>query len=848
MAPDEPILETPSPAPPPTPNERKNASESARPRGSRVKAIGRHLWRWAWLYVIVMGGVSGAVVAAMIQRPEVDSLADFTPGLITSVYDKNDGLLTTYALEDRILLADTELPDLLRNAVLAVEDSRFYQHIGVDPIGILRAVRTNVRAGRIVEGASTLTMQVAENLFHTRGQDWQHKIAEALLAIEIEKRYSKQQILTLYCNIVYMGDGVYGMEAAAQNYFGKSVADLTIAEAATLAGIPKRPTDYSPNRGKELIFARRNHVLKRMVDIGAITQEEADEAAATPIVTVKKRQREVDKGAYFTEDVRRALEKEFGSKELYDAGLQVSTTLDPQIQRVTEGAVRRQLSSIDHSKGWRGVTGSLGDEDLATYELPSWNTAKELVPGLWFEGIVLEVERTKAVVRYRDQSLDLTQEGAAWTNQARIDRLLKIGDVAWFRWDTPEASEEEPAGEPALFLEQEPEIESAALVLESATGAIRAMVGGWDFGRSKFNRATQARRQVGSAFKPFVFGAALENGWTPADTLFDGPTGFPGAEGELTYLPRNYHREYHGILTLRKALEKSVNITSVKLLDLIGVDQVIDLARRCGIQSDLPPFPSLALGSADLIPLEVAAAYATFPNQGLYVEPYMIEKVTSRDGRLIQEHIPQARSAMSPETAYLVTHMLEGVIDRGTGVSMSRIDVGLGGKTGTTNEYSDAWFVGFTPRHTLLVWVGYDVKRSLGKRMTGARAALPIWRAILEDGLASGWIEPASTFPAPAGVTLANIEYDSGLLPPIGSPTVYRTVEEAFLPGTEPTRTVDPKFNQIKALPWYQQRVFYLPKERERMPENLEALDEEAAEAARLYLEDKPIPKPGAEE
>jgi penicillin-binding protein 1A len=808
--------------------------KAGRKRSPRTKgrfSLWRHLWRWAWLYVIVLGTVSGAVMAAMIQRPEVEALADFTPGLITSVYDRNQGLLTTYAVENRILLADDQLPRLLRDAVLAVEDARFYQHSGIDPTGILRAMRTNIAAGQIIEGASTLTMQVAENLFHTRGRDWQHKIAEALLAVEIEKRYSKQQILTLYCNIVYMGDGVYGMEAAAQHYFGKSVGDLTVAEAATLAGIPKRPTDYSPNRNPELTLKRRNHVLNRMVDTGAITREEADATAATPIEVVKKRRREADEGAYFSEDVRRQLEEQYGSKELYDAGLQVVTTLDPQIQTVTEAAVRRQLSAIDHGKGWRKIEDRVRESEFETHQLPSWNVKKDLEPGLWFEGIVLEAESRRALIRYGDQRLELTSKGTEWTRQDRIDKLLQPGDIAWFRWDTDGPDDDNP---PHLILEQEPEMESAAIVLESATGAIRALVGGWDFGRSKFNRATQAKRQVGSAFKPFVFGAALENGWTAADTLFDAPTGFPGATGKLDYIPRNHHRSYHGILTLRQALEKSINIPSVKLLDLVGVDRVIDFARRCGVASDLPPYPSLALGSADMVPLELAAAYATFANQGLFVEPYMIERVTSSDGRLLEEHIPQARMAMTPETAFLLTHMLEGVVDRGTGASMSRIDIALAGKTGTTNEYSDAWFVGYTPKYTMLVWVGYDVKLTLGRGMTGSRAALPIWRAVLEDGLASGWIEPGGAFPAPGGVTLVDVEYDSGLLPPVDAPRTYRTVREAFLPGTEPTRTVDRKWDQIETLPWYQQRVFYIPKEGERMPENLMEEIEEGDETVSL--------------
>ena len=348
---------------------------------------------------------------------------------------------------------------------------------------------------------------------------------------------------------------------------------------------------------------------------------------------------------------------------------------------------------------------------------------------------------------------------------------------------------------------------------------MRALVGGWSFERSKFNRAVQASRQLGSAFKPFVWGAALEVGFTPADTLFDGPVAFPGGGGRPPYSPRNHSREYFGITTLRRALERSINVTAVKLLDLVGVDRVIEFANRLGVTSPLPPVLSLALGSADVVPMEVAAAYAAIANQGVWVEPYFIDSVADSRGALLERARPRALRSLSPQVAYVLTHLLEGVVDRGTAASISGLDIDLAGKTGTTDQYSDAWFVGFTPRYTLLVWVGHDVKRSIGRQMTGTRVALPIWADLIEDGLENGWLTEGERFTPPPGVVLQPVELTSGLLPGPGAAAI---VEEAFLAGTQPVQTYTPEWGQVLERPWYLQRPHYLPKAGERMPEDVE--------------------------
>ncbi len=783
------------------------------------------------LLLSIIAAATGIGVAASIDRPQVETLDDFVPKLVTLVYDRealdhveahtspgseiDTENLTKFAYhrysrENRVLLKEGELPPLLQNAILATEDANFFKHGGIDLKSIARAVVKNLRQGRRSEGASTITMQLARDVFQlSREKKLKRKIEEALLAVELEKKFSKQQILTMYANMINLGHGNYGMEAAARNYFNKSVADLTLAEAATLAGIPQRPSDYSVYRRPDLVVKRRNIVLGRMAAVGLITPEELSNTRAEPLL-VAQRRKETLVGPYFAEEVRRYLIDHYGETELYDRGLQAFTTMDRQIQNAADLAVREELAALDHEKGWRGAKDHLEEENLDEFKLPSWFDAEPEV-GEWYEGLVLASDRRRAEVKIGPSTFELTAAGIKWTRKTRPDALLKRGDIAWFRLEAPEDAEE-----PILMLEQEPEMEAAVLVIESSTGAVRAMVGGWNFERNEFNRATQARRQVGSAFKPFVFGAALENGYTAADTLFDGPVVFPGGPNQPDYSPRNFYRRYEGILTLRRALELSINVTSVKLLDLVGFEQVIDFSRRCGIESDLPPYASLALGTAEMTPLELAAAYATFANQGVYVAPYTIERVTSRNGRLMFEHQPRAHKAMDPEIAYVMVDLLRGVAVRGTGAArLKTIELPTAGKTGTTDSYTDAWFAGFTPRYTILSWVGYDKKRFLGRGMTGAHAALPIWEAVIQRGLEDGWLQNDETFAKPPGVKQVEVDLGSGLL---ASANSERVVQEAFIEGTEPKRKHDREWVRIMALPWYLQEPFYLPKEGERMP------------------------------
>jgi penicillin-binding protein 1A len=800
------------------------AAKSARTRASGPGTGGRRWRRFALAaaLAVALGVASGVAVATAVHVPSVEAYAGFTPRLITRLLDRGGEVFATYSRERRLLVEEGKLPRLLERAVLAAEDAEFYRHGGVDLAGVARTVLVNLRRGRASQGASTITMQLARTLMGRREKTWDRKLAETLLAIELEKRLSKQQILTLYCNLAFLGHGNYGMEVAARDYFGHGVEELTLVEAATLAGILQRPSDYSPHRNPDKVVARRNYVLRRMTEEGWLGRDEYLEASAAPLVLAPRAARR-EPALYFAEEVRQELEHEFGSERLYGEGLLVTTTLDAGIQRTAEDALREGLLRLDQRRGWRGPLARGQRLDLAGDEIERL-VGRNPDPESWTPGLVLGSSARAARVRTPGGELELGPEGVAWVGRGAVSAAVRAGDLVWLRAAPPPAGKEGPA---VWTLAQEPLVEGAAIVLESATGAVRALVGGWDFQRNKFDRATQAKRQVGSAFKPFVYGAAFENGFAPADRLFDAPAVFLGADGLPSYSPRNYYRRYYGAITLRRALELSVNVTSVKLLDLVGVERVVDFGRRCGITSALPPYPSLALGSADLVPLEVAAAYAAIANQGIWVRPHFVTEVRRRNGAVLARRTTEAAKAMEPALAAVLTHVLEGVVDRGTAGSIAALPTAIAGKTGTTNDYTDAWFVGYTPRYTILTWVGYDQKKTLGKKMTGAEAALPIWKRIAEAGLRDGWIAKDESFPLPAGVERRAIEPATGLAFAPGAP---RRFDELFLIGSPPLRAWEPRFASVAALPWPQQLAFYTPREAEKMPSDLAiAMIEQAA-------------------
>ena len=800
----------------PLPAEKKLKHSTSSAELSRQKVVTpgqRRLLKWLVPVFVaaLLGGIVGIAVAATIHVPAAEAVADLDHALVTELFDTSGDSLQRYRKQTRFMLEEGDVPEVLQQALLAAEDRNFRQHGGIDLMGIVRSAVRNVQLGEIDQGASTLTMQLAGTLFLDRTErSWERKVKEAFYAVELEKTLSKQQILTLYSNVINLGHGNYGFEAASRYYFGIPAAELTADKAATLVAIVPRPSKWTPIQRPELILTRRNRILSAMAELGSITEEELT-AAREKDLGVATRSNRPQIGEYFAEDVRRYLYDTYGEKGLYERGLKVQTTLDPQMQRATERALRRGLTEIDRLQGWRGAHAEVDlNEDYDEPSSWSWGPIED---GDWREGVVLKSNATQAEIRVDETTYTIGAVGTKWTRKARVDQALSPGKVVWFSFTQGDDGLE-------IELTQEPEVEGAVVLLDSATGAIRALSGGFSYARSEFNRATQAKRQAGSAFKPFVFGAAFEAGYTPADTLFDAPVAFPGADQQLSYSPRNFYRTYEGIITLRKALEKSINVTAVKLQDLVGPNRVIDFARRSGIESDLFPFPSLALGAAELTPLEVAAAYAAIANQGLYVEPYMIERVTTPDGRALEQHQLSAGQAMEPDIAYLLSNTMRGVVQRGTATSLKPLGIELAGKTGTTDDYSDAWFAGFSPEYTLVVWVGHDRKKRIGRGMTGARAALPIWKQIFEIGLEEGWVNEDAKFAVPPNIVLRPIEANSGLLP--SGSLDEKIIYEAFIQGTEPAQTFDPKMSRVMELPWYQQRAFYgVPKEGERMPEDV---------------------------
>ncbi len=843
--------------------------------GSAVKAPAK--WNWirrillAAVVAIVCGCLLGIGVAVSIDIPEVGGISEHALGIVTSLQDQDGETYRQYFRENRLILQEGEVPDNLSNALLAAEDRKFYSHTGFDLLGVVRVAIGNLFRERR-HGASTLTMQTAGIVFLDRTQrTWERKIAETLHAVDLEKQLSKEQILTLYCNLIPLGHRNYGFQAAARFYFDKTVDQLTVAEAATLVAIVPRPSSWSPIRRPEFMLERRNLVLSSMHDFGKLTDEELAEARAEPLGINRPASKKVV-GNYFSEEVRKYLYRTYGETALYERGLQVKTSLDRRIQATAEKALRDGLERIDRTGGWRGALRTLSKEEMLDAKLRGWDSAP--LPGEWAEGVVLDATPRGATILIGEARYQLDQDSIAWTRKRSASSLVSTGDVAWFRYREPsqeekktrldaaeliqadlaEAAEARKADQPEdsttgpqqsaseasqvsafVDLVQEPEVEGALVVLENATGAIRGLVGGWDFDRNEFNRATQAKRQPGSAFKPIVFGAGFEAGYTPADTLFDAPVVFdrPGSD---PYSPRNFYRDrYEGILTLRRALEKSINVSSVKLMDLVGVQSVIDFARRSGIRAPLPAVDSLALGTAEMTPLEVASAYAAFANQGVAVAPYLIESVATPDGRLLESHQLQATQAMSPEVAFLLVHTLRGVVQRGTANAARKIPAALAGKTGTTDDYTDAWFAGITPKYSITVWVGHDVKLSIGNDMTGAEAALPIWMEVINAGLAAGWVEADLDFPVPPSIAFRKVESTTGLLANSYSTS---TINEAFIIGTEPVQEFDERWLAIHQLPWYQQRSFYgKPKDGERMPE-----DEADWETVRAHWEGLTLP------
>lgn len=754
----------------------------------------------------LLGAVAGAAATNFIRVPRVSELETYRPDIITEIRGTDGSTIARYAIERRILVSRGEIPVVLRNAIIATEDKNFFRHGGIDVQRTASALLANVKQKSFAQGGSTLTQQLARAIFLSPKKTISRKINEAFVAFEIERRYSKEQILTMYANEIYFGHGNYGVEAASRYYFGKSIRGLTLAEAALLAGIVQRPEDQSPFRSVASAKRRRAIALSRMRAEGYITEEERRAADGEPLPAAPSLE-EAIVGPYFSEEIRRYLERTYGEQELYRRGLRIDSTLDPELQRSAEEALGWGLRRLARRHAFRQPRNLLaeGYRDLEAFVDPSWEGSTAGAGAT--RGVVLSASRTGAEIRVGKRVLPLPPSGFAWTRATDASRLLRRGDLVSVTIDRKKD------GTATVSLEQDPKEEGAVLVLENATGAVRAMVGGYDWTRSKFNRSTQALRQAGSTFKPFVYLAALEAGYTPSDTVFDGPISIVFDPRQPPYRPQNYDNRFRGIVTMRRALEYSYNVSAVRVSELVGRTHVIEAAHRLGIRQKLSPYPSIALGAFEVTLAEMTSAFSVFANQGLAFPMYLFDRITDANGDLLEQTHPDAREVVSPTACFQLLQMMKGVTQRGTAASAARLGLNIAGKTGTTNDFTDAWFVGMTPRYTIGVWVGNDKKTvSLGRGMDGAKAALPIWIRFVEKMKEAGRIDPKEDFEAPPNVVFTAVDYETGLKATRESP---QPILETFVSGSQPTEEWSSRWEEITRLPWSLQRSFYLPKKGE---------------------------------
>lgn len=710
----------------------KSPEQNPRPR---FRAVKHFVFIVAVIAAALIGALGGFLLVYSTDLPEVSELEHYRPSSITQVYDSQGKVIGSFALQRRIIASYDEFPKILRDAVTSIEDKDFERHWGIDFWRIFGAAYRDIASGSRAQGASTLTMQLSRNLFLNADRKFGRKVQEIMLSIQIERRFTKPQIFALYANQIFLGHGVYGFEAGAQYYFSKHAKDLTLEEAALLAGLPKGPSAYSPINYPDRALRRRNLVINNLLEDGKITADQAARAKAAPLqLHIQNDPNSV--APYYVEEIRRYLEKKYGSEQVHEGGLRVYTTVDYDLQKVANKAVLDGLAAYERRHGWKARLSNViaAGNDLESYVHNDWNQSVE--PGSYIHALVTGVTPTSATVKFGRRTAQLSVADMAWTQHKSPTEILSVGDIAYVRV----ISITDTAAK--IALEQDSGAQGALLALDNATGEVRAMVGGRDFDESKFNRATQALRQTGSSFKPYVYTAAIEDGATPDEVIYDGPVTFQTASG--AYSPHNYDGKYEGNITLRRALAQSRNIPALKLAQRVGIRTVIDYTHRFGITSEIPAYLPVALGSAEVSLIEQAAAYSTFPNDGVRVTPHYIRKVTDYEGHVLEDNVPDVRDVVSARTARTMTAMLSEVVQHGTGYSASKLNHPLAGKTGTTNDFTDAWFIGFSPSITCGVWIGYDEKKTLGNKETGAMAALPIWIEFMKVAIAN---KPDEKFP-----------------------------------------------------------------------------------------------------
>ena len=737
------------------------------------------------LAFLLLAGIFIWFKAYGFDIPDYKSLATYEPPVTTRLYAGDGQVMMEYAAEKRIFVPEDKIPEMVKQAFISAEDKHFYSHPGIDILGIVRAVFTNVinyAKGKRLVGASTITQQVAKNFLLTSERSLVRKIKEAVLAYRISRAFSKEHVLELYLNEIYLGNRAYGVAAAALNYFNKSLSELTLEEAAYLAALPKGPNNYNPKKRYDAAVTRRNWVIGRMAEDGYITEEEAAAAQAKPLVTVDRKYGYLKDSEYFSDEVRRVLSKSLGEDAVFEGGLMVRTTVDPQLQELATKVFRRGLINYDRRHGYRGATANIslnGDyqAELQKTALPAGAEKS------WEKAVVLSVSPTEAKVETAAGKQGVIGiKSLAWARRTlkeqrvgeaprKVSDVLKKGDVIYV----------EQSKEGVYELRQVPNVEGAMVVMDPHNGKVLAMVGGFSFNKSQFNRATQAYRQTGSTFKPVVYAAALELGYSPTDLILDAPFVLDQGAGLPLWKPSNYSKGFSGLTTLRQGIEKSKNLMTVRLAQDVGMEKVASMAKRLGVDDNLPPLLSMSLGADDTRLIDMVTAYAVFVNGGKKVTPYLIEQIQDRYGKSlfrnndshcigckvahfdpaapVPEITDDREQVLDELTAYQMVSILQGVVQRGTGARLSRLGKTLAGKTGTTNDTKDAWFIGFSPDMVAGIYVGFDEPRTLGRVETGAAAALPIFYDFMAEALKD---KPNLEFRVPKGIRFVRVNPKTG--------------------------------------------------------------------------------------
>ncbi|MCW2283141.1 penicillin-binding protein 1A [Rhodoblastus acidophilus] len=754
----------------------------------------------AIVFVVAALGAGALVYSFSKDLPDHTQLKNYEPPVMTRVHAADGSLVAEYAHERRLYIPSNAIPKLVKEAFISAEDKNFYTHNGIDPEGMLRAVKVLVEGNKRMQGASTITQQVAKNFLLTPERSFERKIQEALLALRIEQTYSKDRILELYLNKINLGLGSYGIAAAALNYYDKSVQELTLAEVAYLAGLPKAPNNYNPFRNRDAAVERRNYVLNRMVENGYISRADGEAAKAEPlVVTPRNVSANSFAAGYFAEEVRRELNDRYGDRKLYEGGLSVRTTLDPKMQLMARRALVDGLVRFDEAHGYRGPYKQIeigADWGLALADVPPLG---DVAP--WRLAVVLDVndsalrvglqpakEKGGEVARNRETAT-LSTDNARFVRK-KLRQAFAVGDVIFV-----EPIDSKPG---QVRLRQIPEISGAIVAMDPFTGRVFAMVGGFSFDQSSFNRATQAQRQPGSSFKPFVYATALDNGYTPSSVLQDEPITITTASGE-TWSPENFEKGNYGSHTLRYGIEHSKNLMTVRLARDVGMPLIVETSRRFGIYDNLAPYLSMSLGAGETTVMRMVAGYSMLANGGKQIKPTLIDRIQDRWGHTIYRHdereclgcdadkfspdnepklVDKSEQVIDPLTAYQMTSIMEGVIQRGTGVSIREVGKHLAGKTGTTNDAKDLWFIGYSPDLAVGVYIGYDKPRSLGDSAQAATYAAPIFRDFMKMALAG---KPDTPFRVPPGIKLISVDVKSGL-----RSSGPGSILEAFKPGTAP--------------------------------------------------------------